>query len=896
MRVISAIVAALCAVCLCSCSNSISEWERAEADRVSPLDTFDLKDMSLIRSYGKKVTLGTNDKSAPQKDRPTMRVAFDYDFLIGTHEVTCAELGRSCGDSLPATGVTYYDAVLYANKRSREEGFDTAYSYTGATFNANGFCIKLDGLVFLPSAQAYRLPTEAEWVYAAGLDWKPEKGWHNGNSGYELQKVCTSFISKNGLCDMAGNVMEWVNDWYTPFRDTLVRNFIGAPDGGTLGERVVKGGSYRNSAATTQLYSRGDVYTITSVSKAEYLGFRLAFGAIANPLWLDRLGRHGNSVISVLANSMDMWHKLNTNKVKVAFRVDESGNLAYVDYSENAPSVVEIEDSLEVYHPDISPDGSKVAFCTGLEGVSGKSEVYVRTLDSAGTGLVKLDVENAAIPRWHVLETGDTVIVYVTDAGNNKEESTFKQASTWQVRFAGGRFGKPEKLFDGAYHGGVSESGSLAVSGARLLRARVSGRDTVWYNGEQACNASLSHDGENRTLFLDFGGKTGHKFVGKDYATHEVLLIADSTGALKGFQNAPAGYTFDHTEWAIGADSVAVATLVDANGAHRKVVLLNVFTGKMLDVLQGEELWHPAVWVKVRDRSLLDPDLNPDSAGVYYTPQMEFYGLELRVKMEKFWQTRDSVTAVVLGSSRVMFGVNAAFVQSEKLLNMAYSSGDVFGMEFLVEHYVFNHLPKLKFMVLEFSPDFMWVKDSTVWLPLHEQSPGFWYDESHDFWVDSVPKGFVSLVEESFKTRLEQMLPYSFDEFLLPSGGWGEATVLNNSKLHTLDSPLVINNMAILRKLVLMANKRGIQVVLLVAPQNPAYAETGVYGVYGVQRPIARDLLELAAKMNVVLLDENKMGKHDYTSDMAFNTDHLSREGARQLSGRLDSLFRAIRK
>ena len=112
MRVISAIVAALCAVCLCSCSNSISEWERAEADRVSPLDTFDLKDMSLIRSYGKKVTLGTNDKSAPQKDRPTMRVAFDYDFLIGTHEVTCAELGRSCGDSLPATGVTYYDAAV----------------------------------------------------------------------------------------------------------------------------------------------------------------------------------------------------------------------------------------------------------------------------------------------------------------------------------------------------------------------------------------------------------------------------------------------------------------------------------------------------------------------------------------------------------------------------------------------------------------------------------------------------------------------------------------------------------------------------------------------------------------------------------------------------------------
>lgn len=119
---------------------------------------------------------------------------------------------------------------------------------------------------------------------------------------------------------------------------------------------------------------------------------------------------------------------------------------------------------------------------------------------------------------------------------------------------------------------------------------------------------------------------------------------------------------------------------------------------------------------------------------------------------------------------------------------------------------------------------------------------------------------------------------------------------MNDSKLHTLDSPLLKNNMAILRKLVLMANKRGIQVVLLVTPQNPGFAETGVYGAYGVQRSIAQELLELAGKMNVLVLDENKMGKHDYTSDMAFNMDHLSREGARQLSGRLDSLFRAVRK
>ncbi len=133
-----------------------------------------------------------------------------------------------------------------------------------------------------------------------------------------------------------------------------------------------------------------------------------------------------------------------------------------------------------------------------------------------------------AIPRWRVLENGDTVIIYVTDADNNKEESAFKSASTWQVKFSNGKFGALQKLFDGAFHGGIREDNSLAVTGARILRARVAqqgstvtqnARDTVWYkyggDAEQACNVSLAKDGSKRTLFLDFGGKTGKNFVKK---------------------------------------------------------------------------------------------------------------------------------------------------------------------------------------------------------------------------------------------------------------------------------------------------------------------------------------------------------------------------------------------
>ena len=53
------------------------------------------------------------------------------------------------------------------------------------------------------------------------------------------------------------------------------------------------------------------------------------------------------------------------------------------------------------------------------------------------------------------------------------QPTSFKSKSTWMVPFSNGKFGEPKKLFDGAYHGGISEDGTLAVSGARLLRARV---------------------------------------------------------------------------------------------------------------------------------------------------------------------------------------------------------------------------------------------------------------------------------------------------------------------------------------------------------------------------------------------------------------------------------------
>ena len=53
-------------------------------------------------------------------------------------------------DLLPVTKVTYFDVVLFANERSKREGYDTAYSYTSTSFDAVGNCISMEGLVFHP--------------------------------------------------------------------------------------------------------------------------------------------------------------------------------------------------------------------------------------------------------------------------------------------------------------------------------------------------------------------------------------------------------------------------------------------------------------------------------------------------------------------------------------------------------------------------------------------------------------------------------------------------------------------------------------------------------------------------------------------------------------------------
>lgn len=911
-----------------ACSNSESFTPPVDETAVLPIvDTTEDSTQEIegmLRLSGDKVMLGTNDKSFKANERPAMNVVLDYDFYMGIHEVTCGEyaevakkaklmtFGKCENDSLPLTDITYYDAVLYANAKSKLEKRDTVYTYRSELFDEEKHCTNLEGFAFHADIDGYRLPTEAEWVYAATQAWNVKNSWNNSNSEYKLHPVCSIGTDSAGFCDMAGNAMEWVNDWLGLFRDTTVTNYAGAPDGGDMGERIVKGGNYSSSAKELNPYSRGDVYTVTSSTRAEYVGFRLAFGSIPDALWMNDDGASTSNIVTSLVGSEAIKNLIGTFNAKLTFRNDVCGNIAYLDYSNGTLSVKEITKGINAYHPEISPDGEWVAFSTGYEGINGTSSVYVQSLDSEiPSEPIKLNVKSAAIPRWRVLGNGDTVIVYVNDAGNNKDEATFKSNSTWQVKFTDGKFGTPQKLFDGAYHGGISEDQSLAVSGARILRARVAKKDVIWYDSAQACNVSLSQDGTKRTAFLDFAGKPGKEFVGETYATHQRVFIADSTGKLIQSIKAPSGYTFDHTEWATNGDkSVVVATLTNANGAHTKIAIVNPEDSSTTEIIESEELWHPNLWIKkvqkiipsTEDSAEVDTafHLDPDSAGVYYISGGDTYANQWRYKMEMLWNYRDSATLAVLGSSHTYFGINPLFFdKSIFAVNLAVSANTLAGTYFFFNNYVHIHMNKLKVIVISVDIDIWYTSGYPFFETTFKSFPGYVYDINHNFWKDGYPNGLAELTYNSPGTLKGQKLRTTRGFSGKNASSWGEPKVKLDSNWKEEKSSHYYKNFEMLKDIAKKCYEKNIIFIGVITPQNPRYKETGAFGFHGLLRSETPALIQEIDNIsktypNFILMDENKMGNHDYSDDMAFDTDHLSALGAEKLTHRLDSLIKTL--
>jgi len=154
---------------------------------------------------------------------------------------------------LPVENVTWYDALIYCNARSKRDGLQAVYRFTGVKGKAGDGCAGLENLVIDYSIEGYRLPTEAEWEYACragtttryywGEEMDDDYAWWEMNSGGRTQRVDAKKPNSWGLYDMCGNVQEWCNDWHGEkyYAESSAHHPKGPPSGI---HRILRGGSW----------------------------------------------------------------------------------------------------------------------------------------------------------------------------------------------------------------------------------------------------------------------------------------------------------------------------------------------------------------------------------------------------------------------------------------------------------------------------------------------------------------------------------------------------------------------------------------------------------------------------------------------------------------------------
>jgi len=223
-------------------------------------------DKTLVNSIGVEFVLipaGTfimGSEDGESDERPTHQVTISRPFYLGKYEVTQGQWQAVMGNNpslfqgdakLPVERIWWSEVQDFIGKLNAREG-----------------------------GNRYRLPTEAEWEYAARAGSTStysfgnevarleEYAWYRDNSGGKTHPVGQLKPNAWGLYDMHGNVMEWVQDWYGRYTAEPVTNPQGPASGS---HRMRRGGAWNSLAAVCRSANR---YSVPGF-RDDFLGFRL---------------------------------------------------------------------------------------------------------------------------------------------------------------------------------------------------------------------------------------------------------------------------------------------------------------------------------------------------------------------------------------------------------------------------------------------------------------------------------------------------------------------------------------------------------------------------------------------------------------------------------------------
>jgi formylglycine-generating enzyme required for sulfatase activity len=257
-RMVMCLAASVLLFGLIGCSDNISKKPRKVQSRI----IHDL-DMEFIYVAPGSFQMGAED--GDKDENPVHQVTITKGYWIGKYEVTQKEYQSVMGTNpsefqnskKPVEMVSWNDAVRFCKELTA--------------------CERAAGR--LPANCEYRLPTEAEWEFAArggtksrgykycGSDSLDSAAWFDKNFG--TNKVGNKSGNELGIHDMSGNVWEWCSDWYGKYSGTSETDSTGASSGSC---RVIRGGGWSNSTRYCRYTNR---FKFRKSYRYNTLGFRI---------------------------------------------------------------------------------------------------------------------------------------------------------------------------------------------------------------------------------------------------------------------------------------------------------------------------------------------------------------------------------------------------------------------------------------------------------------------------------------------------------------------------------------------------------------------------------------------------------------------------------------------